>query len=240
MTDIHDDAKAFFHDHGHERVEENDDKRTVVLIQKLDLAWRGSFDDVESNVDPKETRLEHDSSVLSVHFNPAKKYLWVGLNNGTVQEWLEKKVVIDTEGEEPIIMEEYVLVGSRECHEKGVKAVQTLWDSSVMVTGSYDNKIKAWARKMTDNSSRGWQWELQETLLLHSDAVWDLRPFLDVMEDEEHWKTGASLLLASCGMDGRVNVMTCCKEPLEFNMKLVIQGLEGIINPTLLLTEERK
>jgi WD40 repeat protein len=165
------------------------DKSVVTKLHRLDVAWATSK--------RGETRLYFDSIVLSLHYDPQQRYLLVGLNNGTVQEW---RTTAD----------QYVLHRDKECHSKGVKTVALLWHAT-MVTGSYDNSIKVWQPVGGDCPT----WHLLETLHVHSDAVWDM----SVVEVEAE----RSLLLATCGMDGRVNVFTC-HFPNDFSLKYCIQG----------------
>ncbi len=217
------------HDHDERLVA----KTTVGLVHKLDNAWQspiGKAEDlaIPDTVDPVESRLEFESTVLSVHYDPESRYFLVGLNNGFVQEWREEKS--DDQNE---VDSDYVLVRCKECHSKGVKAVTKLW-GSVMVTGSYDRTIKIWTTgklssigNVTDNND---DWFLHETLNIHSDAVWDLRVVRDLVEEEPTdvdavVNDAEDFVLATCGLDGRVNILTCrCQPELEFNIKFVIQG----------------
>ena len=63
--------------------------------------------------------------------------LLVGLNSGEVEEW----AAAAAEGAD-------VRVRSRECHQKGVKCLAVDCSRGLMITGSYDAKIKARKREI--------------------------------------------------------------------------------------------
>lgn len=113
-------------------------------VHRLNVSWKLSKPS-------SETRLEFDSSVLSLFFDSTSQSLFVGLNNGSVQQFSRH----------------FQLMRSTECHDKGVKALAVI-RGEIVVTGSYDRLVKAWQPQ-----PRGWV--LLETFHLHADAVWDIQ-----------------------------------------------------------------
>ena len=84
-----------------------------------------------------EFRTEFESTVLSlavVDRGAAQAAsLLVGLNSGEVEEW---------EAGAGAAAGANVRVRSRECHQKGVKCLAVDCSRGLMITGSYDAKIK--------------------------------------------------------------------------------------------------
>ena len=111
------------------------------------------------------------------------------------------------ESVDSLVKPTYELLRAKEAHTKGVKCIavwrtnsnhlkpsiskSSIWrDYLLVVTGGYDGKIKIWGYNNL---------EYITTLTCHSDAVWDIKTFGN--------------LLASCGTDGKVALIENAPNP---------------------------
>lgn len=169
-------------------VEVQDYKGKVAFLCGLEKRWKRS--------EPKVTRIKLDSFVLSVAIKADDRIL-IGTNSGHLTEW---EYCASSAATVPAR-----LLQEKKVHSKAVKCM-TLWMNEYVVTGSYDHTVKVHRIATLDTV---------QTLLHHTDSVWDVRA-------EEGRPMG---LVASCGMDGRIALIRKSGPAEEqFSVIFLIQG----------------